>query len=173
MSQLMGLSRGLCIGAHAGQVRKYTGKPYHAHPIEVEALLAYAGESENARAAGLLHDTLEDTALTYEDLRREVGRDIADIVRMVTDVSTHADGNRAVRKGLDKAHLSKASPEGVSVKLADLISNTSSIVQYDPNFAKVYMQEKRELLKVLRGGNKYLYADAEKIVIEYFRSIEA
>lgn len=172
MSDLLILARGICIGAHAGQVRKYTGRPYHTHPIQVESLLASVGESDQVRAAGLLHDVLEDTAMTYEGLVSEVGHEVADLVRMVTDVSTHADGNRSVRKGLDRDHLAKATPGGKSIKLADLINNTSSIVRYDPNFAKVYMQEKRELLKVLLRGNQTLYIEAEKIVLGYFKGQE-
>ena len=170
---LTGMATGLSVGAHAGQVRKYTGEPYHNHPMAVEMLLKLTGHSAQVRAAGMLHDVLEDTALSYKDLVSMVGKEVAGIVRMVTDVSILADGNRATRKAMERKHLSRASPAGKSVKLADLIDNASSIIHHDPKFAKVFMNEMRELLKVLREGNRELYAEAEKTVVEYFEELEA
>jgi len=65
-------------------------------------------------------------------------------------------------------HLSTASPEAQTVKLADLISNTRSIVEHDPVFAKVYMREKLLLLDVLHRGNKLLFDRAMKLVEDYY-----
>lgn len=75
------------------------------------------------------------------------------------------DGNRKTRKEIDKNHLAKASELGQTIKLADLISNTSTITKYDPKFAKTYMQEKKELLEVLTKGNKGLYKRCVEIQI--------
>lgn len=66
-------------------------------------------------------------------------------------------GNRKTRKRIDLEHTSQATPEAKSVKLADLIHNSGSITKYDSNFSKTYMNEKRELLKVLKEGNEKLY----------------
>ena len=86
----------------------------------------------------------------------------------VTDVSKKEDGNRAVRKHIDLMHLANASPEGQTIKLADLIDNTESITKYDPGFAYKYMREKRDLLQVLTRGDYRLYEIASKTVADYF-----
>ena len=67
---------------------------------------------------------------------------MAELVDDLTDVSKPQDGNRATRKELDRQHTAKASPDAKTIKLADLISNSRSIMKDDPNFAKVYMKEK-------------------------------
>lgn len=151
--------------AHEGQWRKYTREPYIVHPKAVaDILYTYTDASPHVLAAGLLHDVLEDTEVQESQLRREFGETIADLVLEVTDVSKPSDGNRAARKALDREHLMQASPEGKRIKLADLIDNTKTIVEYDPKFAKVYLAEKDALLPVLREGNAFLWYWAKEQV---------
>ncbi|MCM3666236.1 HD domain-containing protein [Mesobacillus subterraneus] len=66
--------------AHEGQYRKNTKIPYIAHPVAVGMILQKAGYSEEMVAAGILHDTIEDTELTIADIEREFGTEIAAIV---------------------------------------------------------------------------------------------
>jgi GrpB-like predicted nucleotidyltransferase (UPF0157 family) len=68
-----------------------------------------------------------------------------------------------VRKAIDLQHTAAAPPEAKTVKLADLISNTQSIVKYDPKFAKIYLEEKRRLLTVLGDGDATLFARASAL----------
>ena len=68
---------------HAEQTRK-TGEAFIFHPLAVTQLLAEYGLDEATLAAGILHDTVEDTALDLEDLRREFGNEIADLIDGVT-----------------------------------------------------------------------------------------
>jgi hypothetical protein len=84
----------------------------------------------------------------------------------LTDVSRSADGNRKARKALDRAHTAKASPAAKTIKLADLIDNTKSIVEHDPEFARVYLAEKAALLEVLKEGDQVLWAMASNLVRE-------
>ena len=86
------------------------------------------------------------------------------MVKGVTDASTPEDGNRAVRKAIDKDHLAEQNAEVQTIKLADVISNSKDIKANDPKFAKVYIEEMKALLKVLTKGDKTLYAKAEEIV---------
>lgn len=86
----------------------------------------------------------------------DFGAAVAALVIEVTDVSRPSDGNRAARKAKDRDHLAKASPDAQTIKLADLISNTQSIVEHDPAFARVYLAEKEALLDVLTRGNAML-----------------
>ena len=150
--------------AHGNQLRKWIGTPYYLHPLEVAELVASVGGSRDAQIAALLHDVVEDTEYTIEKITHIFGFVVGYLVSQVTDVSNPEDGNRVVRKKMDRDHLSKASPEAQTVKLADLISNTQSILTFNPNFAKVYLVEKRELLGVLTKGNQDLQDMAWKIL---------
>ena len=93
------------------------------------------------------------------------GIDIATMVNWLTDVSRPEDGNRARRKAIDREHTARAPAEVQTIKLADLISNSRSIMQHDPEFARVYLEEKRLLLEVLTRGDAELHAEASKFVM--------
>lgn len=148
----------------AGNVRKYTGEPYINHPAEVVSILAnYANPTINMVCAAWLHDVVEDTQVVIDVIDSEFGHYTAMLVNQLTDVSKPSDGNRAARKAIDLAHTAKCCPEAATIKLADLISNTKSIVERDKEFAKVYLAEKRLLLEVLRHGDKTLWNMAKEI----------
>lgn len=155
--------------AHEGQVRKYTGEPYVMHPIAVSIIVANVIDDTEMQVAAILHDTVEDTDVTFGEITSEFGHRVFAMVRDLTDVSKPEDGNRKARKELDRIHLSTISDNSKTIKLADLIHNSSSILCADTAFSKVYMQEKRELLKVLVGGDEQLHAQATLIVEEYFK----
>lgn len=157
--------------AHGSQKRKYTGDPYIVHPIEVATTLANRGFGEEVIIAAILHDVVEDTPVSNAEISKVFGGKVASLVAMVTDVSMGAIGNRAARKEMDRQHLAGASSEGKSIKLADLISNSQSILQHDRNFAKTYMREKAALLQVLKGGDPVLYRQASEIVDRYYAEV--
>jgi (p)ppGpp synthase/HD superfamily hydrolase len=144
--------------AHAavGQLRKYTFEPYIVHPAEVAGIVAEAGGTPEMIAAAWLHDTVEDTGVTSELIRAEFGDEVATLVGWLTDVSRPDHGNRAARKAVDRAHTAAAPAEAQTIKLADLICNTKSIVAHDPKFAVTYLAEKRELLEVMTKGDPRL-----------------
>ncbi len=155
--------------AHKGQLRKYTGDPYILHPIEVMLMIKCVPHDEAMLAAALLHDTVEDTDVIIEEIRQQFGDDIADLVDDLTDVSKPEDGNRAVRKAMDRNHSAKSSPRAQTIKIADLIRNSRSIIEHDRGFAKTYMVEKLQLLGVLTDGNKQLTSIALQVLADYFR----
>jgi (p)ppGpp synthase/HD superfamily hydrolase len=142
------------IVAHGDQKRKYTGLPYVTHCIEVAQTVALHGGTTEQVAAALLHDTVEDTNVTIKQIHDEFGFEIGTLVGWLTDVSLPEDGNRAARKALDRAHTLAAPHDAQFVKLADLISNTTSIVDHDPNFAKVYLAEKKAILDGMKQSVK-------------------
>lgn len=159
-------ARVFATAAHSAvrQVRKYTGEPYINHPAElVELLLEHGITQPQMLAAAWLHDVVEDTSVPIELIESEFGRCVADLVAGLTDVSRPEDGNRKTRKAIDRAHTASQSPACKTIKLADLISNTISIVERDPEFAKVYLAEKRQLLEVLYDGDSRLWAMASCI----------
>lgn len=155
------------MAAHAavGQKRKYTGEPYIVHPAEVASIVASVpGSTPDMVAAAWLHDVIEDTGCTFTDVHMAFGIDIATLVGWLTDVSKPEDGNRAKRKAMDRVHTAQAPAEAQTIKLADLISNSRSIMQHDPEFAKTYLAEKRMLLEVMTKGDPGLHAEASKFV---------
>lgn len=158
MTNIVERARLFATAAHAavGQTRKYTGEPYIVHPLEVASIVESAGGTDAMVAAALLHDVLEDTDVTVDLLEAEFGSEVADLVLWLTDVSKPEDGNRSTRKALDRQHSAAAPAAAQTVKVADLISNTRSIVAHDPHFSKVYLEEKRLLLDVLTRADPTL-----------------
>ena len=155
--------------AHGEQKRKYTGEPYIEHPVEVAKLVMQANPDCEMVCAALLHDVIEDTDKTYEDIRDSGFMfGVADLVLELTDISKPEDGNRAARKKLDREHLAKASERAKTIKLADLISNSKSISEHDPRFAEVYMHEKKMLLPHLKEGDAGLFKKAQAILDNYY-----
>ena len=156
-----------------GQVRKYSNEPYIVHPAEVAELVRTVPHTDVMIAASLLHDVVEDTSATIDEVQLEFGNEVASLVGMLTDVSKPSDGNRAVRKQLDREHSAQASPAAKTIKLADLISNSRSIVAHDLNFARIYLAEKALLLEVLKEGDQTLWDLANRLLNEGLQALES
>lgn len=152
--------------AHSGQVRKYTGEPYIFHPIEVALMAVKLGMSDNAICAALLHDVVEDCDISVEYIYNEFGINIARYVKGLTEVSKPTDGNRAMRKSRDRDWYASQSPDVQTIKVLDMISNTVSIKEHDPEFWKVYRNEKLELLNALTLADKRAVEMAYKAIGE-------
>ena len=155
-SELVHGALAFATSAHRGQDRRYTAEPYIVHPLEVWRLVRDAGGTDAMQAAALLHDVVEDTDATLDDVARECGTAVAELVEWLTDVAVPADGNRAARAAIDRERLAAAPAEAQTIKLADLIDNAESVARHDPRFARVYMEEKRALLDVLSRGDARL-----------------
>ena len=142
--------------------RKYSGQPYAVHLDRVAKIVATITDDEEMIAAAWLHDVVEDTPATLGDVEREFGVPVTQLVRELTDVSKPGDGNRSVRKKLDKEHLALASDRAQTIKLADLIDNCKDITQHDQRFARVYLNEMGSLLQVLTKADEGLMRRAQK-----------
>lgn len=160
------------IQAHGEQKRKYTGHPYVVHTQAVANTLRGLGYRDEVVAAAHLHDVLEDTPVKKHEIEKHFGADVARLVDEVTDrhqkeltrtpKGTWVDKegkmvNREARKAMDREHLTKSSPEGASIKLADLLDNHKDINQHDPDFAKVYNSEAKMTLPLLKHGHTGLF----------------
>lgn len=144
---------------HVHQRRKGVDKePYVNHLAEVARLLAEAtdGADANLVAAGLLHDTIEDQGVRYEELVEAFGRDIADLVREVTDDKTL---EKAERKRLQVEHAPHKSERARMLKIADKTSNLRAIRNSPP--ADWSAERKRE------------YFDWAKRVVDGCRGVNA
>ena len=110
--------------AHKNQKRKGTDVPYIVHPFEVAQILTQANASESAICAGLLHDTVEDTEVTLEDIRREFGQETAEIVASMTEDKSLSWEERK-QKTIDTA--GSMSLEKQQLLCADKLSSLRSI----------------------------------------------
>lgn len=146
--------------------RKYTNDMYIMHPAHVAGIVAsIPGHTPAMVAAAWLHDVAEDVLIpggmtrdeAIAEIRRLFGDEVARIVDGLTDVSKKTDGNRKVRKAMDRAHTAAADWDVQSVKCADLISNTTSIAVHDKDFAKTYLEEKAALLDVMTKADPLVY----------------
>lgn len=122
------------------------------------AVLEHEGHDQEMLAAAVLHDMIEDFHDTREELAKEFGEDIAVLVQELTDQAPMEMDNREVRKVCEYERIASISARSQTIKFADLISNTKSIVEHDPGFSKVYLREKAALLKVLTKAYCLLHA---------------
>ncbi len=147
---------------HKNQVRKYTGNPYADHLAEVAGIVATVADDypnlEHWIAVAWLHDCVEDQGVPLQEIEARFGITVAIGVSGLSDLE---NGNRAERKAASRARLALCSGWIQTIKCADLISNTSSIVQHDPKFAVTYLEEKRALLDVLTKADPRLLAIAK------------
>jgi len=144
------------IGCHGEQKRKYTNEPYWAHCQGVVELLSQYYPYPEAYVVGWLHDVVEDTWATCFDIEEHFNKTIAQYVSDLTMPSIEA-GNRAYRMKHYNETLANACELVQTVKYADLIHNSASIEKFDPDFAHVYLKEKKELLAVVNKGEPRLY----------------
>jgi hypothetical protein len=165
MDELVERAREFATKAHQriNHQRKYSKQPYHVHLEAVARRVANVTDDAEMIAAAWLHDTVEDTPATLEDIEEYFGAAVAELVEELTDVSKPSDGNRVQRKAIDRLHSSQASARSKTVKLADLIDNCKDITKHDERFARVYLVEMGALLEVLTEGDKALFNEASKL----------
>ena len=164
MDQVMDRARAFARVAHGEQKRKYTGQPYVVHTDEVAGIVAAHGGTPEMIAAAHLHDVLEDTPTTLDALVAEFGHDVADLVNALSDQVPMSAGNRKLRKQLESDRLGACEARAQTIKLADIVSNTRSIAERDPRFARVYLVEMRYLIDRLTSGDRRLWAEADALV---------
>jgi (p)ppGpp synthase/HD superfamily hydrolase len=111
--------------AHEGQYRKNTKVPYIAHPAAVGFILQKAGYNDELVAAGILHDTVEDTELTLEDIEQTFGTKVANIVAGCSEPDKSLSWEE--RKEHTIQYLKTASEEIRVVACADKLHNVRSI----------------------------------------------
>jgi GTP diphosphokinase / guanosine-3',5'-bis(diphosphate) 3'-diphosphatase len=130
---------------HAGQVRK-SGDPFITHPLAVTTILAELGMNSETLAAALLHDTVEDTGYTLDELRREFGDDVTALVDGVTKLDKVKYGEAAQAETVRKMVVAMSRDIRVLViKLADRLHNMRTL-RYLPRHKQE--QKSREVLEI-------------------------
>jgi len=150
--------RAVAFAAHKHRDQRRKNKeasPYINHPIQLATVLWEEGRVQDAKviAAALLHDTLEDTETSYQELRGDFGEEIADIVLEVTDTQWI---KKELRKRLQVARARHSSEKAKLVKLADKICNLRDIGAHPPHGwtlerKQQYFDWAKEVVDQLRG----------------------
>ena len=137
----------VALEKHEGQFRK-SGEPYVQHPIEVAYILAGLHTSPSTIAAGLMHDVLEDTDMTKDEMAAQFNPDVANIVDGVTKISKlkYMTKEKALAHNHEKLLLAMAKDiRVIVVKLCDRLHNMKTIQFHDPDKQKRIAQETLDL----------------------------
>lgn len=176
---LSAISYAAVAHAEVGQLRAYSGEPYIVHPIEVVTVLLLSDLTDTATLmAGALHDVVEDTHKTLNMVREKFGSEISELVSEVTNPDNKPEGlSRAERKALDREHVAAASPRAQNCKCADVASNIGTgkhnLAEIDPEFATVYLPEKKAAMAVLTKADPKLWRIAMDRIQEGLDILEA
>jgi GTP diphosphokinase / guanosine-3',5'-bis(diphosphate) 3'-diphosphatase len=155
--------------SHRGQQRA-SGEPYLSHPLEVAGLLVNFKMDVTTVTAGLLHDVLEDTEATKDDLEREFGREIAELVDGVTKIGKLAFSSREERQAENFRKMVVAMAHDLRVlmiKLADRLHNMRTLDYLPPDKGRKIAQETLDIYAPLahRLGMAKVKAELEDLAL--------
>ena len=134
--------------------------PYVYHLAEVADLVKKSGDSEQEIAAAWLHDTVEDTETTIENIREEFGDEIGDMVEGLTDLPEWMQLSLHKRKTKQSERVVKESPSVRRVKLADQTSNVKIVGLGNDNFTIdekfTYIDRAKQIAAACKGVSPYI-----------------
>lgn len=149
-----------CAERWHGPQRRPTGTPYLEHLLEaLDVLVRGAGVTDpDVVAATVLHDVVEDTSATLDEVRREFGPRVAELVEWVTKPAAVGASDKAAVTAAYLRRLRDAPRDAVRVKLADRASNVQRLYQMPPSFQRRYFAETVEHILPLAGREPW-FAD--------------
>jgi (p)ppGpp synthase/HD superfamily hydrolase len=143
--------------AHAEQRRKYNDRPYIVHPARVAGrVAAHPQATETMVAAAFLHDVVEDTPHTLDEVSAEFGPEISRLVDELTNASKRSEAPRCERKRRDRQRLAQVSVEAKIIKLLDRIDNLDELTGAPGGFVRLYCEESRLLMEVIGDADRVL-----------------
>ena len=156
--------------AHEGQKRN-DNRPFIVHPLSVAFILQSAGYREEVVIAGILHDVVEDTKFTEQDIKEQFGEEIAALVMGVTEDKTIKDWS--VRKQGYLDHLKTASAEVKALSAADLLDNRRSIFSnLENNNAAIWSTFSASPEAILRNSEERLAIIQTEVNNEITKELE-
>ena len=160
-----------CVKHHEGQMRA-SGEPYIIHPLEVAEVLAEMKMDATSIAAGLLHDSVEDTPATSEEIAAEFGEQVAHIVEGVTKIDKIQFANREDRQAENVRKMLLAMVSDVRVvliKLADRLHNMRTLEHLKPERQEAIARETLDIYAPLahRLGMGKVRGELEDLAFRY------
>ena len=156
------------VRAHAGTERRGKGFPYIVHPMEAVEIVATITPDQELLAAAALHDTIEDTDVTEEQIRTEFGERIAELVASESDVFPEGMSESEswqLRKQAAIDRLAAASHDAKIVAMGDKLSNMRAI-------ARDYATKGDALWKIFHVSDKALHEWHYRGLLEALRELE-
>lgn len=164
--------------SHGTQRRKYSEEPYIHHLHRVMNTCYLYLNNLPVLSAALLHDVLEDTAVTKSQLNEflnsvmspEDAEHTINLVEELTDVYTtnnYPNDTREVRKQQEFERLANIQAEAQTIKYADVLDNAANIAEYDVDFGPLFLGEYLDLLGAMDKGNQVLYRETVKSVVDH------
>lgn len=163
---------------HRHQLRKGDDPPpYINHPLEVASILANVGGISDVTTlvAALLHDTVEDTSASADDLESDFGREVRTLVDELTD---DKELEKAERKRLQIEHTAALSVAAKQIKLGDKICNTRDVVENPPSDwslqrRREYLDWAAEVVAGCRGANGALERHFDEVLAKGREALES
>lgn len=167
----------IAVEAHGSQQRQFEEAPYWRHLQRVAETVLLYSDNESLTAAALFHDVLEDTSWSEQQLKERIeaisspahATLIVGWVKELTDEfikSKYPQWNRKRRKQAEAERLSKVSREAQTIKYADIMDNSRSLLSGGQSFAPKYLSEAWHLLQTMTKGNNALREEALKVVTQ-------
>lgn len=160
-----------CIKAHGAQLRKFSGIPYHTHPARVGGRISVIpGATELEVCAGYLHDVIEDTPVTKEELLAIFPSQVVTYVVNLTDVYTKKAFphlNRSDRRQLEYTRLANQDTWTRKIKLVDRIDNIRDMAPVE-DFYRIYCKESQHLLTALKNTDDLLESELRYLIERKF-----
>lgn len=160
--------------AHDGQTRKLRTTPYILHPLEAASIAATLTEDEDIMCAAVLHDTVEDTSVTMEDIKREFGDRVAQLVAMETENKRKhlsPECTWKIRKEESLQHLKESNDKAVKLLwLSDKLSNMRSIFD---SYVKVGDELFNEFHEKDKKQHEWYYSTIAELLRPYFENTGA
>ena len=172
------------VRAHAGTQRRGKGFPYIVHPLEAVSIVATMSADQEMLAAAALHDTVEDTEVTLQQIREEFGERVAELVACDTDTAREGDRNekgwhQRKQEAIDR--IASAPHDAKIVALGDKLSNMRAIARdysvqgdalwqlfrtHDPKEHEWHYRGLAESLSELR--DTFAYKEFERLINQVF-----
>ncbi len=171
-------ARIFAICRHAGQFREHKAhQPFIIHPKEVYEFVRNSGGSEEEEAASWVHDTVEDTQTTLDEIEKELGLKVREIVDGLTDPPEFKGLPLLVRKARQAERVRLKSASIKRVKLADQIVNVRSLfddapVTWTKQKCRDYAQGARLVAMACKGVDDFLDAQFELAYAEVMKYLE-
>ena len=166
MDRLTRKAKNLATSRHSGQMRKFDGTPYIVHPERVARRAKHFTKDHVIIQAAFLHDVIEDTDTTYQEIKQAFGKPVADLVQELTSK------NSGIKKYGKTDYLiykmNRMSKKALTIKLLDRLDNVSDFPTAPIKFKNKY---KEETIKVLSGLEGLTFKH-KRIIKEIYKKIE-